>query len=34
MLGGNVTIDTALARGFSITVAFPLGTVQQETTLT
>ncbi|KVQ61470.1 PAS domain S-box protein [Burkholderia territorii] len=34
MLGGSVTIDTALARGFSITVAFPLGTVQQETTLT
>ncbi len=34
MLGGNVTIDTALARGFSITVAFPLGTVQQEPTLT
>ncbi|RQR90324.1 MULTISPECIES: PAS domain S-box protein [unclassified Burkholderia] len=34
MLGGSVTIDTALARGFSITVAFPLGSVQQETTLT
>jgi PAS domain S-box-containing protein len=34
MLGGSVTIDTALARGFSITVAFPLATVQQETTLT
>ncbi|WP_175774845.1 PAS domain-containing sensor histidine kinase [Burkholderia anthina] len=34
MLGGTVTIDTALARGFSITVAFPLSTVQQETTLT
>jgi len=34
MLGGSVTIDTALARGFSITVALPLGTVQQETTLT
>lgn len=33
MLGGSVTIDTALARGFSITVAFPPGTVQQETTL-
>ncbi|MGS0891169.1 PAS domain S-box protein [Burkholderia stagnalis] len=31
MLGGTVTIDTALARGFSITVAFPLGNVQQET---
>ncbi|KAG8154472.1 PAS domain S-box protein [Burkholderia catarinensis] len=31
MLGGSVTIDTALARGFSITVAFPLSTVQQET---
>ncbi|WP_176331172.1 PAS domain-containing sensor histidine kinase [Burkholderia vietnamiensis] len=34
MLGGSVTIDTALARGFSITVAFPLGAVQQENTLT
>ncbi|MBJ9965164.1 PAS domain-containing sensor histidine kinase [Burkholderia seminalis] len=34
MLGGTVTIDTALARGFSITVAFPLGTVQQETLIT
>ncbi|RQR50546.1 PAS domain S-box protein [Burkholderia sp. Bp9140] len=34
MLGGSVTIDTALACGFSITVAFPLGSVQQETTLT
>ncbi|UVE68288.1 PAS domain S-box protein [Burkholderia pyrrocinia] len=31
MLGGTVTIDTALARGFSITVAFPLSSVQQET---
>ncbi len=31
MLGGTVTIDTALARGFSITVALPLSTVQQET---
>ncbi|WP_193100571.1 PAS domain S-box protein [Burkholderia sp. Z1] len=31
MLGGTVTIDTALARGFSITVSFPLSTVQQET---
>ncbi|MDY7804135.1 PAS domain-containing sensor histidine kinase [Burkholderia stagnalis] len=31
MLGGSVTIDTALARGFSITVAFPLTTIQQET---
>ena len=31
MLGGSVTIDTALARGFSITVALPLSTVQQET---
>lgn len=31
MLGGNVTIDTAYARGFSITVAFPLTTIQQET---
>ncbi len=30
MLGGTVTIDTALARGFSITVSFPLSTVQQE----
>jgi len=34
MLGGTVTIDTALARGFSITVAFPLSTVQQETLIT
>ncbi|WP_081077015.1 PAS domain-containing sensor histidine kinase [Burkholderia pseudomultivorans] len=34
MLGGSVTIDTALARGFSITVAFPLSTVQQETLIT
>ncbi|NHV25271.1 PAS domain S-box protein [Burkholderia sp. D-99] len=34
MLGGTVTIDTALARGFSITVALPLGTVQQETLIT
>ncbi|VWD61454.1 sensor histidine kinase [Burkholderia contaminans] len=34
MLGGSVTIDTALARGFSITVAFPLSTVQQETPIT
>ncbi|MGU3779237.1 PAS domain S-box protein [Burkholderia metallica] len=34
MLGGTVTIDTALARGFSITVAFPLGSVQQETLIT
>ncbi|CAB3747350.1 hypothetical protein LMG29660_00577 [Burkholderia puraquae] len=34
MLGGTVTIDTALARGFSITVAFPLNTVQQETLIT
>ncbi len=30
MLGGTVTIDTALARGFSITVSFPLSTVQQD----
>ncbi|WP_072436773.1 MULTISPECIES: PAS domain S-box protein [Burkholderia] len=34
MLGGTVTIDTALARGFSITVALPLSTVQQETLIT
>ncbi|WP_175950291.1 PAS domain-containing sensor histidine kinase [Burkholderia sp. BCC0405] len=34
MLGGTVTIDTALARGFSITVAFPLSTVQQDTLIT
>ncbi|VWD11585.1 sensor histidine kinase [Burkholderia lata] len=34
MLGGTVTIDTALARGFSITVAFPLSTVQQESLIT
>ncbi|KEZ02969.1 histidine kinase [Burkholderia sp. MSh2] len=34
MLGGTVTIDTALARGFSITVALPLATVQQETLIT
>ncbi|MDN7426403.1 hypothetical protein CFB89_22310 [Burkholderia sp. AU16741] len=34
MLGGTVTIDTALARGFSITVAFPLGAVQQDTLIT
>ncbi len=34
MLGGTVTIDTALACGFSITVALPLSTVQQETLIT
>ncbi|EOH6073626.1 PAS domain S-box protein [Burkholderia cenocepacia] len=34
MLGGTVTIDTGLARGFSITVAFPLATVQQDTLIT
>ncbi|HEF4776233.1 TPA: PAS domain S-box protein [Burkholderia multivorans] len=30
MLGGTVTIDTAPARGFSITVALPLGNVEQD----
>ncbi|KVC55168.1 histidine kinase [Burkholderia ubonensis] len=34
MLGGTVTIDTALSRGFSITVALPLTTIQQETSIT
>ncbi|WP_431822605.1 PAS domain S-box protein [Burkholderia sp. F1] len=34
MLGGTVTIDTAIARGFSITVALPLNTIQQETSIT
>nr|WP_246327189.1 PAS domain S-box protein [Burkholderia guangdongensis] len=30
MLGGTVTIDTAQARGFAITVALPLASIQQE----
>ncbi|MGU7780768.1 sensor histidine kinase [Burkholderia sp. PU8-34] len=34
MLGGTVTIDTALARGFSLTVALPLNAIQQEDTYT
>ncbi|KVX17533.1 histidine kinase [Burkholderia ubonensis] len=34
MLGGTVTIDTAVSRGFSISVALPLTTIQQETSIT
>ncbi|WP_323122751.1 PAS domain S-box protein [Burkholderia alba] len=33
MLGGTVTIDTGRGRGFAITVAFPLQSIQQETSL-
>ena len=34
MLGGTVTIDTAPGRGFAIAVAFPLSSIQQETSNT
>ena len=34
MLGGSVTIDTAQARGFAITVAFPMTAIQQEGSFT
>jgi two-component system sensor histidine kinase UhpB len=34
MLGGTVTIDTAQARGFVITVTLPLASIQQETSET
>jgi len=34
MLGGTVTIDTAQARGFAITVAFPMTAIQREDSFT